>query len=99
MGVCTSRSQPHKADSSSPLDSFVNRFKIDKMSGRMMKYPYTLSAKIAQFPYGYYIKNQWVFRYYAIALVVCAPVFSWIQKQTNSPANVELWEKKRAAEH
>ncbi|XP_068234122.1 uncharacterized protein roh [Palaemon carinicauda] len=82
--------------STSPLDSIANLFKVDKMSGRMMKYPYTLTAKIAQFPLGYYVKNQWIFKYYIISLGLCIPVFSWIQKQVNTPANIELWDKKRA---
>ncbi|RZC37181.1 uncharacterized protein BDFB_007715, partial [Asbolus verrucosus] len=36
--------------------------------GRPMKFPYTFSAKIAQFPLKYYIKNQWIWRYYGLAL-------------------------------
>jgi len=42
---------------------------------RPMKYPYTFSAKIAQFPLKHYIKNQWIWKYYTMAVVVCLPVF------------------------
>merc|ERR1712002_752567 len=78
----------------SAFDSIVSRFKPDKMSGRMMKYPYTFSAKVAQFPFAYYMKNQWMLKYYFIGLGLCVPVFNWIQKQACSPANVEKWSKK-----
>lgn len=47
--------------------------------GRPMKFPYTFSAKLAQFPYKYYFKNQWGFRYYIFAIVACIPVFKKIQ--------------------
>lgn len=47
---------------------------------RPMKYPYTFSAKIAQFPIKYYFQNQWIWRYYFFSLVVCAPVFYSISK-------------------
>jgi hypothetical protein len=47
---------------------------------RPMKYPYTFSAKIAQFPLKYYFQNQWIWRYYFIAVAVCAPVFYSISR-------------------
>lgn len=45
-----------------------------------MKYPYTFSAKIAQFPIKYYFQNQWIWKYYFFSLVVCAPVFYSISR-------------------
>lgn len=51
-----------------------------KPVGRPMKFPYTFSAKIAQFPLKFYIQKQWIWRYYGIALVFCAPVFYKISK-------------------
>lgn len=45
---------------------------------RHMKYPYTLGAKIAQFPYKFYFKNNWIIRYYAFSLVLCIPIFKSI---------------------
>lgn len=61
--------------------------------GRPMKYPYTLSAKIAQFPFKHYIDNAWGFKYFLISAVVCLPIFYKIQKLSYSPANVEKWSK------
>lgn len=66
--------------SSNPLEELVTRLKPDKMSGRMMKYPYTFSAKVAQFPWGHYTKNVWLFKYYGFGVGLCIPVFMWIQK-------------------
>merc|ERR1711887_147911 len=65
-----------------------------KMSGRAMKYPYTMGAKIAQFPFGYYIKNQWMFKYYLIGVGMSIPIFKWFQDAAMSPANVEKWNAK-----
>lgn len=44
-------------------------------NSRRMKFPYTFTAKLVQFPLKYYLQNQWIWRYYAIAVVFCAPVF------------------------
>lgn len=52
----------------------------EKPVGRPMKFPYTFSAKIAQFPLKFYIKNQWIWRYYFIALGVSLPVFYKIDR-------------------
>lgn len=55
----------------------------DKGSGapsRPMKFPYTFSAKIAQFPLGHYVKNQWIWKYYVVAFVACMPIFYSINK-------------------
>ncbi|KAH1001054.1 uncharacterized protein LOC125502792 [Dendroctonus ponderosae] len=65
---------------------------------RHMKYPYTLSAKLAQFPYKFYLKNNWVVKYYLISLVVCIPVFKSISNLSNSPANVAKWAEIRRKE-
>lgn len=45
---------------------------------RHMKFPYTFSAKIAQFPYKFYFNNNWIAKYYVIGLIVCIPVFKSI---------------------
>lgn len=50
---------------------------------RPMKYPYTFSAKVAQFPFKHYIKNQWIWRYYLVAVGCCIPVFYKISKLGN----------------
>lgn len=48
--------------------------------GRPMKFPYTLSAKIAQFPFKHYFNNQWIWRYGAISCLICLPIFYKISK-------------------
>ncbi|XP_022911812.1 uncharacterized protein [Onthophagus taurus] len=73
-----------------------------KPLGRPMKYPYTFSAKIAQFPWKFYFTKQWIWKYYAVAFVVCIPVFKKISNLANSPENVAKWaeiRKREAAEH
>merc|ERR1719339_486090 len=75
------------------FDRLLNPNK-SKMSGRAMKYPYTLGSKIAQFPYGYYIKNQWVFKYYLIGVGLSIPIFKAFQDAANSPGNVAKWAEK-----
>lgn len=47
---------------------------------RPMKYPYTFAAKIAQFPYAYYFKYNWMVRYHIYAAIVCLPIFYKIGK-------------------
>lgn len=53
---------------------------MSETPGRPMKFPYTLSAKIAQFPMKYYIQNQWVWRYWMVGIAVSLPVFYKIHK-------------------
>lgn len=53
--------------------------KVEKPSNPM-KYPYTFSAKLAQFPFKFYIQNQWMWRYYAFGFVCSLPVFYKIHK-------------------
>nr|CAH7761797.1 unnamed protein product [Callosobruchus chinensis] len=74
----------------------------DEKVARPMKFPYTFSAKLAQFPWKYYFQNQWVFKYYAIAVVCTIPIFKSISNLANSPENVAKWaeiRRKEAAEH
>uniref|UniRef100_U5ENN1 Putative conserved plasma membrane protein n=1 Tax=Corethrella appendiculata TaxID=1370023 RepID=U5ENN1_9DIPT len=66
---------------------------------RPMKFPYTLSAKIAQFPFKHYVQNQWIWRYYFISVGLCIPIFYKIQKLANSPANKAKWAESQAKEH
>lgn len=54
--------------------------KAAEAPGRPMKFPYTFSAKLAQFPFKHYINNQWIWKYYLIACGLCVPVFYKIQK-------------------
>ncbi|XP_019865353.1 uncharacterized protein LOC109594569 isoform X2 [Aethina tumida] len=75
--------------------------KVEKV-GNPMKYPYTFTAKMAQFPWKHYFKNQWIWKYYAVSLLVCIPVFKSISNLSNSPENVAKWaeiRRREAAEH
>ncbi|XP_075983249.1 reduction of Rh1 [Anticarsia gemmatalis] len=70
--------------------------------GRPMKFPYTFSAKVAQFPMKFYVSNQWIWKYWMIGIAVTVPVFYKIHKLANSPENVSKWaeiRRKEAAEH
>uniref|UniRef100_A0A1E1WYR7 Putative secreted protein n=1 Tax=Amblyomma aureolatum TaxID=187763 RepID=A0A1E1WYR7_9ACAR len=73
-------------------------------TGRRMKYPYTLTAKIAQFPYKFHFKNFWFIRYYLCGGFVVYFFFMVvpIHRAVNSPAAVaahrELM-RKQAEEH
>ncbi|XP_078034589.1 reduction of Rh1 [Augochlora pura] len=60
---------------------------------RRMKYPYTLSAKLAQFPYKHYFNNpySWIFKWWFAGALVTLPIFYKIQKLSYSPGNVEKW--------
>ncbi|KAL0121193.1 hypothetical protein PUN28_008697 [Cardiocondyla obscurior] len=60
---------------------------------RHMKYPYTFAAKIAQFPYKYYYKHSWFFRYYLVGVLASVPLFYKLQKLSYSPENVAKWDK------
>lgn len=46
-----------------------------KPVGRPMKYPYTFSAKIAQFPYKFYYQNSWLARYWLFGIAAAFPLF------------------------
>lgn len=66
------------------------------MSGTPMKYPYTLSAKIARFPYEHFYfkaKRGWVIRYWTLSAIICLPLWYSLQKLSYSPENVKKWEE------
>uniref|UniRef100_A0A182X6E2 Uncharacterized protein n=1 Tax=Anopheles quadriannulatus TaxID=34691 RepID=A0A182X6E2_ANOQN len=63
---------------------------------RTVKYPYTYTQKIVQFPYKHYYKNQWIWRFYFISLGLSLPLFYKLHSLANVPANKEKWaESKR----
>ncbi|KAK9730111.1 hypothetical protein QE152_g15462 [Popillia japonica] len=69
---------------------------------RPMKFPYTISAKIAQFPWKHYFGKQFIWKYYIGGVLVCIPLFKKISNLSNSPENVAKWaeiRRKEAAEH
>merc|ERR1712212_449567 len=77
--------------------AFINRNQT-KMSGRAMKYPYTLAAKMAQMPWKLYWKNAWVMRYTAYATIITLPLFKVIENAVYSPSNVAKWAEIRRKE-
>ncbi|KAK5644521.1 hypothetical protein RI129_005821 [Pyrocoelia pectoralis] len=70
-----------------------------KASPRAMRYPYTFTAKIVQFPYMHYFKHSWMYRYYSYALIISLPIFWKIQCKANSPENVAKWEEQKRKDH
>ncbi|KAJ8959879.1 hypothetical protein NQ318_011615 [Aromia moschata] len=66
---------------------------------RPMKFPYTFTAKVVQFPFKFYFKNNWIYRYYCFAFVACLPVFLYIQRLSNTPSNKEKWAAIQRKEH
>lgn len=51
-----------------------------EIPSRPMKYPYTFTAKIAQFPLKFHIQNNWIWKYYLIALGISIPIFYKIDR-------------------
>uniref|UniRef100_A0AAG5DAS8 Uncharacterized protein n=1 Tax=Anopheles atroparvus TaxID=41427 RepID=A0AAG5DAS8_ANOAO len=58
---------------------------------RCMKFPYTLSAKLAQFPIQHYLRTQWIWRYYFVAFGISTPLFYKLHQLANAPANQLNW--------
>jgi len=54
----------------------------EKLSRKMI-FPYTFSAKIAQFPFKLHFKHHWMFPWFLGATVVVSPLFYQIQKAGN----------------
>uniref|UniRef100_A0A182P3J6 Uncharacterized protein n=1 Tax=Anopheles epiroticus TaxID=199890 RepID=A0A182P3J6_9DIPT len=67
-------------------------------AGRTLKYPYTYTAKIVQFPYKHYIKNQWIWRFYFISFGLSLPLFYKLHSLANQSANKERWAETKRKE-
>ncbi|KAF5270870.1 hypothetical protein FQA39_LY08315 [Lamprigera yunnana] len=65
---------------------------------RPMKYPYTYTAKVVQFPWKFYFTKSKVYQYYLFGIIASMPIFYKIQKLSNSPENKALWAEKRRQE-
>ncbi|GAB6026075.1 hypothetical protein CHUAL_012278 [Chamberlinius hualienensis] len=57
-------------------------------ASRPMKYPYTFTSKIVQFPWKYYFTNNWPFRYFIYGSIITFPLILWIDRKVNSPAAI-----------
>lgn len=55
----------------------------DEKLSRKMIFPYTFTAKVAQFPFKLHFKHHWMFPWFFAATVVISPVFYQIQKAGN----------------
>uniref|UniRef100_A0A023G6D9 Uncharacterized protein n=1 Tax=Amblyomma triste TaxID=251400 RepID=A0A023G6D9_AMBTT len=78
--------------------------KAGSATSRRMKYPYTFTAKVAQFPYKFHFQNFWLVRYYLCGGLVIYVFFIVlpIQRAVNSPAAVAAHKermRKQAEEH
>lgn len=69
---------------------------VFRPQGGPMAYPYTLGAKISQFPYRQVWHECWHVRYLAGAyFFIVLPLYYTLDKQLTSPANKALWKAKR----
>ncbi|KAI1295347.1 hypothetical protein HDE_05482 [Halotydeus destructor] len=60
-----------------------------------MIHPYTYTAKFIHFPYKYFFKESWMFRYACYSMVLTYPIYVWIHFKVNSPEAVLAWETKK----
>lgn len=56
-----------------------------------MKFPYTFSAKLAQFPLFFYMKNNWIWMYYPLGASVAFYAFYKIHRVVNSESSKKNW--------
>ncbi|KYB25533.1 hypothetical protein TcasGA2_TC034306 [Tribolium castaneum] len=77
-----------------PVRRFLANFKPE----RPMKYPYTFTAKMVQFPFRYLYTNNRFIRYYPHAVVLSMPVFYYFHRLANSPENKQKWAEIRRKE-
>ncbi|CAG9769821.1 unnamed protein product [Ceutorhynchus assimilis] len=58
---------------------------------RRMKYPYTFTAKVAQFPFKFYYKHNILFKAYPWGVAAVLPLFWYISRMSNSKSNKKTW--------
>jgi len=56
---------------------------------RTMVYPYTFGAMLRAFPLKFHVQKSWVYKSYALGLLVTAPLFWKITSVF--PADANLW--------
>lgn len=79
-------------------NSFLEGF-LFRPQGKPMVYPYTLSAKISQFPYRQAWHYSWLVRYFTYSVVfVVFPLYWQIDKKLTGEANKKFWKEKRRAD-
>ncbi|CAN8000068.1 unnamed protein product [Ixodes hexagonus] len=71
-------------------------------SSRRMKFPYTLTAKIVQFPYRFHYENMWIIKFMVPAwvlymLFVARPINNAVNSPSAKAAHKELMRKQAEA--
>ena len=51
-----------------------------------MKYPYTMSAKLAMFPWQHHFSGHWIYKYTFFGCIASLPVFMWITEKRTYPS-------------
>lgn len=64
-----------------------------------MKYPYTFSAKIAQFPIFFYMRNNYIWMYYPWGILISVYFFGIIHNVVNSDENKRSWAESQRKAH
>ncbi|XP_029830009.3 uncharacterized protein LOC115314984 [Ixodes scapularis] len=77
--------------------------KAGAASSRRMKFPYTFTAKLVQFPYKFHYNNMWLIKFMVPAWILYMVfIVRPIHKAVNSPAAVAAHKelmRKQAQEH
>lgn len=83
------------------MKGFLSGF-LFRPQGKPMIFPYTVSAKVSQFPWAHHWHEAWVVRYLVGAMVfITFPLYWKIDQKLTSKENKALWREKRKkdAEH
>ncbi|XP_018916477.2 uncharacterized protein roh [Bemisia tabaci] len=59
---------------------------------RRMRWPYTMSAKMAQFPFKMYYDKAPLTHYLILGFVCSWPLFIFFQRMARSPENIKKWD-------
>ena len=55
--------------------TFFKREVLQTVRMPQLRYPYTLGAMLRQFPLKYHMGKSWIYKAYALGLVLSAPIF------------------------
>merc|ERR1712042_325055 len=68
-----------------------------RAGGELFKFQWTWYSRVQQNPWKWQYKHVPYFRFYWGGVLALFPIFCYVQKIVNSPANVENWRKIRAS--
>lgn len=60
-----------------------------------MVWPYTLSAKLSQYPYKYVWREAWNARFLVYSIAFMIPILLKVDKTLTGPENKAYWREKR----